>query len=94
MTSNIKEVVDIYHNLFNLATTDEERQQLSAAHQLYINQLTIDQQVVARNAARPYLLNAIAMVEAMEPELQRAKEMLRQKLEQTTKQTTESAPRQ
>ena len=81
MINDIKETVETYHSRFGMATTDEERQQLAVAYQTFIDQLTASQQVVAREVARPFLLNAVAMAEQMEPTLQRAKDMLNRRQE-------------
>lgn len=81
MMNHIKETVETYHKQFNSATTGEERQQLALAHQSFIDQLTPDQRTLARETARPYLIDAVAMAEKMEPILQRAKDKLNRRQE-------------
>ncbi len=81
MTIDIKETVEKYHREFRQAATDVARQQLFVAYRTFINQLTPDQQLLAREAAKPYLLEVIAMAEEMEPFLQRAKDMLSRRQE-------------
>ena len=81
MRNDVKETVETYHTRFGMATSDEERQQLTVAYQQFMNQLTASQQAVAREAAKPYLLKAVAMANQMEPTLQRAKDRLNHRQE-------------
>ncbi|GAB2605192.1 hypothetical protein [Spirosoma areae] len=77
MTMNtVIERTEQYHNLFQQAHTDAERQQLVASYKAYYTQLTETDKVAADKLNGQYFAETERRIDDMEPALQRAKDKL------------------
>lgn len=65
-----------YYERFNELESIVDRQALAAEYKEYYAQLSEADKVIADEVTKPYLANAVLMVQEMEPILERAKEML------------------
>lgn len=92
--SNATKTTEQYHEQFQQAQTDAERYSLAANFKTYYAQLSDADKAESDKVRDRYFAVTLQQIEAMEPMLQRAEELLeRVNIRKATTHTTESAAR-
>jgi hypothetical protein len=76
--NNVVEKARQYHEQFQNASTDNERQLLASAYKSYYAQLSAEDKAEADKVHDAHFAKTRQKVDEFEPMLQRAKDMLRQ----------------